>query len=674
MLENIVYDLIDLPYPKLDTEDLADKLFKLNSTDKLIYLGEFKPYIIDEVVEKINTKRKDILIEIRKNSYALGLESDERCELDSNIESIFTYEDFKKEFIERHYFKDIEELKSGVKAKFTVDDDIRKQALNYAKYHIELKEKKFEMTPKEYDRYEEKYIKEYISKEQSNFNEKESERLTRRKSNFDSFTKKYSCDIKGYVKYISDTDIYNILQDDFHFFIPTIETKRHTYISGMTGSGKSELIKLIIYSDILKRLKGQKVSTVLIEPHGDLSDEIVKFTEIYKNEDLIYLHPYLDNRYTITINPFELKEEDKTEQSIDILASELLNVFKMILGSSLTLPMESVLLPCITAVIYLNNPSQGNYSGFETLQRFMDDTNAKNQDLIEFAINNLSNINHQIFFKSAFRNKSLSVTKQALYTKIQTLLNSKIFSNLVQGKSTLSLEDELNKGKLIIMSLSKGMMGEIASKFYGGLILGMINHITLKRVYQDKENRIPINLIIDESQNYITPSIEVVLTELRKYGLHITLVSQIIGQNASTQLERIILSNTNIKIVGQNASTQLEKLSKEILVDVSDLQKLTVGEFYIKIGNKKAIKFKSSTMLLNNTNQITISQYNETKIEQLKKYYKKINKKPNISKTIPTDTFLDKKVITNHQQIVNTSNEKTMLKPMLKPMFPAPPK
>lgn len=668
MLENIVYEIMDLPYPKLDTEDLPNKLFKLNSTDKLIYLGEFKPHLIDTVIEQINTKRKELLEEIKKNSSELGLDVNDRHDLYDAIRSTVTYEDFKKEFDEDYYFRYDEELQSSKKHKFIITDDIQKKANQYAQEKIKQKEKKFELTPRDDDRFEEKYIKEYISKEQANFNEKENERLQTRKESFEAFTKKYSNDIDGYRKYISNTTIYKKLQEEFHFFIPTDQTKRHTYISGMTGSGKSEILKLLIYSDILKRLKNQKISTVLLDPHGDLAEEVVRFTENYKNEDLIYLHPSLDSKYTMTINPFEIKAEDKTEQSIDILAQELLNVFKMILGTSLTLPMESVLLPCITAVIYLNNPLIENYSGLETLQRFMDDT--KNDDLIKFAIENLSNINHKIFFKTAFKNKNFSVTKQALYTKIQTLLNSKVFSNLVTGRSTLNLEDELNNGKLIALSLSKGMMGEMASKFYGGLILGMINSIVLKRVYQDKSSRVPLNLIVDESQNYITPSIEIILTELRKYALRITLVSQILGQNASTQLEKILLSNTNIKIVGMNSVDNLSKLSKEIEVDISELKKLTTGEFYIKIGNKKAIKFKSSDMLLNNTNEITISQYNETKKEQLKKYYKKIEKNPKI---------VNKELLnpTNDQQTIqdenNDTNKETSDKP-LKPMFPPPPK
>ncbi len=102
MLENIVYEIIDLPYPKLDTDGMSDKLYKLNSTEKLIYLGEFKPYLINDVVKNIESKRKAILKEIRKNSFDLGLESKDKKELNDSINSIVTFEDFKKEFNDKY--------------------------------------------------------------------------------------------------------------------------------------------------------------------------------------------------------------------------------------------------------------------------------------------------------------------------------------------------------------------------------------------------------------------------------------------------------------------------------------------------------------------------------------------------------------------------------------------
>lgn len=356
MLENIVYEILDLPYPKIDTEDFEDKIFKLNSTEKLIYLGEFKPYLIDKIIEQINIKRKNILLEIKKNSFDLGLGEEEISKLNYNISSLLIYKDFLQEFKESNYFKDDREFRSE-KRKFRVNQEIQKSALNYAQNKIKLKEKKFELTPRDYDRFEEKYIKEYINIEQSNFNDEESERLQDKKSIFENFTNKYSADIKGYKKYISHTSIYEKLQNDFNFFIPSADTKRHTYISGMTGSGKSELIKLLIYSDILKRLKNQKISTVLIEPHGDLSEEVLKFTENYQNKDLIYLHPNLDSRYTMTINPFELKDEEKTERNIANNINRIAkksNIFKTLISGNSVLTRLKELESSI--VKFINNP------------------------------------------------------------------------------------------------------------------------------------------------------------------------------------------------------------------------------------------------------------------------------------------------------------------------------
>ena len=619
----MVYKILDLTYPKIDTDGFPDKLFKLNSSKEITYLGTFKPCQIDDVLFTINVYRLEVLQEISRNMNKMGFSLDEKEILSDRINSILTYSQYSR------LIDDKKKLLSNLsKNRFEVTTTLQKEALDYAHSKIAIKEKKFEVTLKEVDRYEEKYSKEYLSNLKTQFLEKESDSIIQSKEEITAFLNKYTLDVDGYTSYIADYKddyIYSQMNKDFDFFIPTDETQRHTFISGQTGSGKSELIKLLIYSDILKRLKSHKISTVLIEPHGDLSLEIVNFTENYKNNDLIYISPDLDSRYTLTINPFEIPFNDKTEQNIDILASELVGVFKTILGSSFTIPMESVLLPVITAVLYRNEPQSNIHAGIEEVQRFMDDNN--NGDLVKFASENLPNINHQSFFKNGYKNKSLSVTKQALYTKIQTLLNSTIFSKLIQGRSTLDFEKELNSGKLIVINLSKGLMGELASKFFGALVIALINYIVLKRTHQVKEQRVPIKLIIDESQNYVSNSIEVALTELRKYGLYLTLVTQIVGQNANSQLEKIIMSNTNIKIIGQNATDSLDKLSKEIQVPTKELQTLQVGEFYIKIGSKDAIKFSGATMLLNSTNQISTSQFNQTKHEQLQKYYKLINDK-----------------------------------------------
>lgn len=112
---------------------------------------------------------------------------------------------------------------------------------------------------------------------------------------------------------------------------------------------------------------------VLLDPHGDLSEEIIKLriSKKYKNR-LIYIDPYLSKHKIATINPFET--HDKSEENIDVLTQELVSVFKELIPSALTLQMEAILTPCIATLLRTDTGS------LSELQRFMDDT--KNQDLI----------------------------------------------------------------------------------------------------------------------------------------------------------------------------------------------------------------------------------------------------------------------------------------------------
>jgi hypothetical protein len=341
----------------MDTDNLKKKNHKLNSTNQLIFLGQFTPYDLDCIIKNINTERKKILLELKLNSNKLGFEQQEREELNYHISTIETYEDFLNLFNDKNYFLNNKALSNSKKIKFRLTKEMQNKAFKFAKDKINYKKSKFDITPKEEDRHNEKYTKEYISKLERDFNKLETERLSKRKNTFDDFLKSYSKNVNGYRKFLNGTKINNLLKSKFSLFIPTEETKRHTYITGATGSGKSELIKLITYSYILKNLSERKKqkkknntanenlenqnnikntnktnnyklsSTVIIDPHGDISQEIIKFKENTINEDLIYIHPYLDKNYTITINPFETN--DKSEQNIDILAQELVNLFKI---------------------------------------------------------------------------------------------------------------------------------------------------------------------------------------------------------------------------------------------------------------------------------------------------------------------------------------------------------
>lgn len=427
--------------------------------------------------------------------------------------------------------------------------------------------------------------------------------------------------------------------------VPEEDRKRHTYICSKTGSGKSELIKMLVYSYLKNP---DYCTTVVIEPHGDLCEEIAKFKEncrqvkeyssqtnagaflnalrksvensnnfsaSFYSPNLVYIDPTLYDDYSPSINPFDLK--DKSERNIDAVSQSLTDVFDELLKSAnLSLQMETLLIPCISVLLRLEKTS------IKDLQIFMDDE--RNGSLVNHGKQS-PNEAHREFFQNAFFNKSYSPTKQSIYTKIQSLLNSPGFSNFIAKPSTLDLEKELNGKKLILFNLSKGKMGDDSSEAAGRFIVAMIQSIIKRRAWEHKNQRVPVHMYIDECQNYVSPSIETGLTELRKFGLHLTLANQFIGQNMDIQFKNALLSSTNIKFIGMNNASSLSVLAKETGADLEELQKLQTGEFYLKCGQRPAFKLYIPSFLTGNSHSMTTEQWQSILGKQKANYYKPKN-------------------------------------------------
>lgn len=395
--------------------------------------------------------------------------------------------------------------------------------------------------------------------------------------------------------------------------IPESDRLRHTYICAKTGSGKSELLKMLFYSYLRKP---DYCTSVIIEPHGDLCEEVARFKEhaVIGGNNLIYIDPMLDDEYTPSINPFELK--DKSEKNIDSVSQALTSAFEELLkSSSLSLQMQVVLIPCIAVLLRMENAT------IRDLRTFMDDEN--NARLVNLGKQS-PNEEHRTFFRDRFHAKAYDTTKQSIYTKIQSLLNSPSFANFIAKPSTFDLEEALNSKGTILFNLSKGKMGDDSSEAAGRFIVALTQSIIKKRVWEHKSQRVPVHMYIDECQNYVSPSIETVLTELRKYGLHLTLANQFIGQNMDMQFKNALLSSTSVKIIGMNNVSSLSILSKETGADLEELQKLSVGEFYLKCGSRKAVKIYVPRFLEGGKNSMTGEQWRDVLKDQKERYYQRI--------------------------------------------------
>lgn len=391
--------------------------------------------------------------------------------------------------------------------------------------------------------------------------------------------------------------------------VPEKAREAHTYIIGASKSGKSELIKDLIFSDFQK---GNK-SVILIEPHGDLAEQVARLKD-KDNDNLVYIDFTLDPTKTPILNPFDLK--DRTPENIEIQAQALIDAFEDILGSEFSTQMEELLGATIRTLM---TTGKGD---FWELRRFMDDEN--NSDLVT-AGKASPNPKDRLFFNDgSFHQTSYKPTKSSLKSKIGTYLGYAVFRNFTTGKSTIDLKKLTDGKKWVIFNLSKGNIGKKVSPILGRFLIASLQNIILQRA--KSEHRTPVYLYIDEFQNYTSETIEEIFSESRKYGFHLTVAHQNTGQLLG-KMKDLVFSNTSVKIVGRNNTDQLKKLSNQILVEFEELDKLTLGNFYMRVEKNQAQPIKVGTKLIDNKYSMTAQEWEQVKAEQLSKYYTKIEER-----------------------------------------------
>lgn len=425
---------------------------------------------------------------------------------------------------------------------------------------------------------------------------------------------KYCADPHGYMDYLKEEfsqEIYKFYLKPLLAKIPIGERKKHTYVVAQTGSGKSELLKMLAYGDI----EAKNRAVIIIDPHGDMVEEIARFRRFSPQnnyDDLVYIDPTLKDGFSPSINPFEI--ENPTENNIAKTTQELKRVLSALLqGSGATPQMEAILAPCIAVLLRKNDGC------FEDLQRFMDDN--QNDDLINLGLNS-PNPQHAKLFRDKFTSSGYESTKHGIYTRMQMLLNDPIFQNLISNKTTINLKQLIDQRKTILFKLSLGEGGSESMEAFGRFIVGMLRIIAVQRSGTPKEERTPTFLYVDEFQNFISEDIEKALTGLRKYGLHLVLANQYVGQNIDAQLQKALFGS-GVRIVGKCESKTAKSAGGEINVKHEEIKNLKVGEFFIQNGSYSALKIKVPTILLGNNNAMSDEEWQQVENHNLGQYYSK---------------------------------------------------
>jgi hypothetical protein len=356
------------------------------------------------------------------------------------------------------------------------------------------------------------------------------------------------------------------------------ERRRHVYILGATGTGKSTMLLSMIKQDV-EHNKGLCV----IDPHGDLIEQNLQVIPRERIKDVVYFNPD-DISYPIGINLLELTSGLSSEDAIrekEFIAESIISLFHKIYGEKYSGPrMEYILRNTIHTVFTVPGAT------LFTINKILIDPIFRKS-----VIRDLTDENLLDFWKYEFAQAG-DYQKVNMILPITNKIGRFLFSPtakriLEQPKSTVNFDEIMNEGKILLCNLSKGKIGEDNSEVLGILIMAKIQLAALKRSRMAPVSRKDFYLYVDEFQNFATESFAQILSEARKYKLCATLAHQTTSQIEEAQLVNVTLANTGTVICFKTANPQDEKMILPQFapyIEAGEIASLPSYHFYMRLG------------------------------------------------------------------------------------------
>jgi CxxC-x17-CxxC domain-containing protein len=370
--------------------------------------------------------------------------------------------------------------------------------------------------------------------------------------------------MNGEINFFAQTSFRN---QQRKFGIKLDDRRRHFYVVGKTGMGKTVLLKNMAIQDILA---GHGVG--FLDPHGEAAEELLNFVPSNRVNDVIYFNPS-DLAYPIAFN---IMERVRIEHR-HLVAAGLMGVFKKIWPDVWSARMEYILNNCILALL--------EYPGSTLLgvNRMLADPEYRKK-----VVERITDPVVKAFWVQEYARYTQRYEVEAtaaIQNKVGQFISAPLIRNIIgQVKSKIDMREVMDGQKILIMNLSKGKIGEENSRLLGALMITKLQLAAMSRVDTPEEQRKDFFLYIDEFQNFATESFVNILSEARKYRLALILGHQYIAQ-MDEKVRDAVFGNVGTIVCFRVGAEDAEFLEKEFAPEFTaqDLVNLTKYHIYLKL-------------------------------------------------------------------------------------------
>lgn len=369
------------------------------------------------------------------------------------------------------------------------------------------------------------------------------------------------------ITYFGETDARN---KRVQFGIKAIDRTKHVYVIGKTGMGKSTLLENMAVQDIQ-----QGNGFAFLDPHGGTAELLLSYIPEERKKDVMYFAPF-DSENPIGFNILENIGADKRH----LVVSGIMSVFKKIWVDAWSARMEYFLNNTLLALLEYPDATLLH------VNKMLSDKDFRNE-----VITYITDPAVKAFWVDEFGNMTerfIAESVPAIQNKIGQFTTNPIIRNLIgQAKSTFNLRELMDNGKIIIVNLSKGRIGEQNAQLIGSLLvtkiyLAAMARAELKRAEIDKLPN--FYLYVDEFQSFSNDSFADILSEARKYKLNLTIAHQYVDQMEET-VQSAVFGNVGTMITFRVGAHDAEVLEKEFAptFTAEDLVNLGKYQIYLKL-------------------------------------------------------------------------------------------